>query len=242
MMDLDTVRISPRELEQLCGLEVSDRFIGGLIGGVYRFSKLKGMAEWMSLMFFEGAIAALLTMISLPIGIWFVKMISLSHPALINQVMALMVGSTAGVGLLLWNGWMLYRGRSLRGLMHLLDEVDRFHGIVQAVQVLQQLQPSQTPQSTQEVVDSLQVTRDCLVAGLKTERILREQGQFLSRLENGFTQVDHYLTTLQTLELQDQANEYARLLQQALTIGQTVREELLEMRQTGRSPTSSDGK
>jgi hypothetical protein len=233
MMDLDTLQISPRELEQLCGIEVSDRFMGGLIGGVYRFSKLRSIVEWMSLLFFEGAIAALLTMISLPLGIWAVKTISLSQPAVINQIMALIVGGTAGIGLLLWNGWMLYRGRSLRGLMHLLDEVDRFHGVILAVQVLQQLQPTQTPQSAQDMANSLQVTRDCLVAGLRTERVLREQGQFLSRLEDGFTQVDHYLTTLQTLELQDQANEYARLLQQTLTIGQTVREQLVEMRQSG---------
>jgi hypothetical protein len=234
-MDLDRLRISPRELEQLSGLEVSDRFLGGLIGGVYRFSKLKLPSDWLSLLFFEGVIAALLSMVSLPMGIWLANSFALSNPARINQFMGLIVGGTAVMGLGVWNGWMLYRWRSLQGLMHLLDEVDRFHGVLQAVQLLHQLQPTQIPPSAQELEEYLQATRDCLVAGLKTERILREQGRLLSRLEDGFIQLDHYLTTLQTLELQEQAHDYANLLHQTLAIGQSVRAELNQMRQNQQS-------
>jgi hypothetical protein len=230
-MDLDRLRISPRELEQLSGVEVSDRFLGGLIGGVYRFSKLKRSSDWASLFFFEGVIAALLSMVSLPLGIWLAKSFSISHPQHINQLMGLVVGGTAVIGLAAWNGWMLYRQRSLKGLMHLLDEVDRFHGVLQAVQLLHQLQPTQILQSSQEMEEHLQTTRDCLVAGLKTARILREQGRLLSRLEDGLLQLDHYLTTLQTIEIQEQANDYANLLHQTLVIGQNVRSELIQMRQ-----------
>lgn len=234
-MDLDRLRISPRELEQLSGVEVSDRFLGGLIGGVYRFSKLKLPSDWLSFFFFEGVFTALLSMVSLPLGIWLAKSFTISNPTRINQLIGLMVGGTAVMGLGVWNGWMLYRWRSLKGLMHLLDEVDRFHGVLAAVQLLHQLQPAQIPQSSQEIEEHLQATRDCLVAGLKTERILREQGRLLSRLEDGLLQLEHYLTTLQTLELQEQANDYANVLHQTLAIGQSVRAELLEMRQNQQS-------
>ncbi len=224
-MDLLDLRLGSREIEALSGLEVSDRWIGGLIGGVYRFSKLQQLTDWLGWLLFESIATALLFVFTIPIGL------ALSHlggsEAQGTVIMLSSMGVSTLIGILVWNGYMVLQGRSLQSFMHLLDEIDRYHDVLDAAAILEQLQSVQDKQpQPASRLETLQITRDCLVAGLKTERILRGKLGRRSQTEAGLSQLEHNLTTLQALALQEKADEYSALLAQALQIGQSVREEL----------------
>jgi hypothetical protein len=224
-LDLQNLRLGSREIESLSGLEVSERWIGGIVGGVYRFSQLRHLLDWLGWLLFEGIAAVLMFVFTLPIGL------ALSHlggsEAQGTVIMLSSMGVSTFVGMLLWNGYMVRQTRSLQSFMHLLDEIERYHDVLDAVEILEQLQSVQDrqPQPASRL-ETLQLTRDCLVAGLKTERILRGQLGRRSQTEVGISQLEHNLTTLQALALQEKADEYSALLAQALQIGQSVREEL----------------
>jgi hypothetical protein len=225
-MDLQDLRLGSREIENLSGLEVSDRWIGGIIGGVYRFSRLRRLADWLNWLLFEGIAAALLFVFTLPIGLALSRLGASEAQGTV--ILLAGMGFSTLIGMLVWNGYMLRQRRSLRSFMHLLDEIDRYHDVLDAVAVLEQLRSVQDrPQSsTPNCLETLQITRDCFIAGLKTERILRSPLGRRSQTEAGLLQLEHNFVTLQSLAVQDQADEYSTLLAQALQIGQSVREEL----------------
>jgi hypothetical protein len=224
-LDLQDLRLDSREIESLSGLEVNDRWVGGIIGGVYRFSQLRHLTDWLGWLLFEGIAAALLFIFTLPIGL------ALFHlggsEAQGTVIMLSSMGGSTFLGMMLWNGYMVRQARSLQSFMHLLDEIDRYHDVLDAVAILEQLQSVQDrPPQPASRLETLQLTRDCLVAGLKTERILRDKLGRRSQTEAGLSQLECNLTTLQALALREQADEYSALLAQALQIGQSVREEL----------------
>jgi hypothetical protein len=225
--DLQDLRLGSREIESLSGLEVSDRWVGGIIGGVYRFSKLRHPIAWLGWLLFEGIAAALLFVFTLPIGL-ILSRLGVSE-AQGTVIMLSSMGASTFIGMLLWHCYMVRQGRSLQSFMYLLDEIERYHNVLDAVAILEQLQSVQDrPQQSASRLETLQLTRDCLVAGLKTERILRGQLGRRSQTEAGLSQLEHNLITLQALALQEQADEYSALLAQALQIGQAVREELVK--------------
>jgi hypothetical protein len=140
-LDLQNLRLGSREIESLSGLEVSDRWIGGILGGVYRFSQLHHLVDWLGWLLFEGIVAVLLFVFTLPIGL------ALSHlgssEAQGTLIMLSSMGASTFLGMLLWNGYMVRQGRSLRSFMHLLDEIERYHDVLDAVAILEQLQSVQ---------------------------------------------------------------------------------------------------
>lgn len=239
------LRLDLREIEQLSGIELHGAWVGGMIGGIYRFSQLKHPLDWLGWLLWEGITIALLFILTLPIGL----VVSRLGGSESTRLMLSSMGLATLLGLLGWIGFRRQKARSLQTFLHLLDEIDRYHAVLGAVAVLDQLQAIQpTVQSTvqptvqptiiqpttqdappgyapPDYLETLQLTRDCLVAGLKTERVLRGRLGRRSQTELGLAQLDHHLVTLQALSLQGQADEYSALLTQALAIGQSVRQE-----------------
>jgi hypothetical protein len=223
-LDLQDLRIGSREIETLSGLEVSDRWIGGAIGGVYRFSQLRHLGDWIGWLLLEGVAMALLFVLTLPIGLAILRWSSGSTTAMLTGM-----GGATLIAALGRTAYRVRRSRTLQTFMHLLDEIDRYREVLEAVVVLEQLQSirARDPLPPSDRFDTLQITRDCLVAGLKTERIFRGFGR-RSQTEAGLAQLEHSLYTLEALSLQDQADDYSTLLSQALQIGQAVRTELVK--------------
>lgn len=235
------LRLDLREIEQLSGIELHGAWVGGMIGGIYRFSQLKHPLDWLGWLLWEGITIALLFILTLPIGL----IVSRLGGSESTRLMLSSMGLATLLGLLGWIGFRRQKARSLQTFLHLLDEIERYHAVLDAVAVLDQLQAIQpTVQSTvqptiiqptiqdappgyapPDYLETLQLTRDCLVAGLKTERVLRGRLGRRSQTELGLAQLDHHLVTLQALSLQGQADEYSALLTQALAIGQSVRQE-----------------
>jgi hypothetical protein len=216
--DLQDLRLSAREIEQWSGLEVSDRWVGGLLLGIYRFSKLQHPLDWLGWLLFEGVTAALIFIFTLPIGFGIVRII----PS--NRVMLVSMGISTLLGMAALHGYRVRKGRSLQTLLHLLDEIDHYHEVLEAIAVIDQLAAAQGTVPHTERYETLQLTRDCLITGLKTERILREQRGWLA--QDGAAHLEQSLTLLKTLDLQTQADEYSEILQQSFAIAERVQQEL----------------
>lgn len=215
---LQNLRLSPREIEQWSGLEVGDRWVGGLLLGIYRFSKLQQTLDWMGWLLFELLTAALIFVFTLPIGLGMVRII----PS--NRVMLVSMGVATLAGMVALCVYRVQKGRSLQTLLHLLDEIDRYHEVLEAIAVIDQLAAAQGASPHAQRYETLQITRDCLVTGLKTERILREQRVFL--VQDGAAHLEQSLALLKTLDLQVQADEYSETLQQSFAIAERVRQGL----------------
>ena len=112
----------------------------------------------------------------------------------------------------------------------LLDEVEKYHQVVQAIDIHDQLTNSGNSQSSisdrEQVISALQLIREDLVRALKSERILRDNKKLLA---NNQDLVVNNLANLQTLPVSSQASEYAQLLNQSLQIALDVQAELVKI-------------
>ena len=224
-MDDADLRLSNREIESLSGLEVSAHSVGGMMDGVYRVSTLRHPTDWLGCLISEAIALSLLFMLTLPIGLGIMRWSEDSVGMMLTGM-----GVSTLVIELGWTSYRVKRSRSLQTLLHLLDEIDRYHEVLDAVAVLEELQSIRQSQAQSFLpahLETLQVTRDCLVAGLRTEQILRTRTGRRPQ-EAGLEQLAHSLVTLKALSVQEQADDYSTLLSQALEIGQSVQEELFK--------------
>lgn len=214
---LEDLCISPLEIERLSGLEVSDHFINGFLWGTYRLPLLA-----------PGRLLVLATTEPLVLGLSLIFATPVS--------LAISRGSTSDYAVLFWMGaialclWISRQGRmwfkanQWRSFMRLLDEVDHYHQVLQAVELFGQLGGVEQPQST--VLEALNTARESLIVGLMTEKILRQNQGLLSRRQALLDNIEQNLTTLQSLELQHQAQNYSDILNQAVDISIRVQAEV----------------
>lgn len=110
-------------------------------------------------------------------------------------------------------------------LTNLLKDVDRYNEIIKAIDINDQLEEAGNPvwsvNNREQVVEALKITKNDLVRGLKTERILRENKSFITRNPEMFA---NSLIALSAMQVSDQASEHGRLLDEALQIAVSVQE------------------
>jgi hypothetical protein len=227
--DLADLNITEPEIERLTGFDVGPIFIGGVFGGVWRSSVWHHPQRLFLLGLTECLVAGLVYVFSLPLGL---AMLQPASPSADQNMLFFVV--TLGVTLAVmvgWNVYMQWRSQRLRTLMHLLDEVDRYHEVVQAVHVLDQLvsvghAPDRLPDRA-DILQALQITRSNLIAGLVTEKILRTHRNLLSRRDEFLQTIEQNLASLNALEVNNQGQEYRELLHQTLQISLNVQQEML---------------
>ncbi len=242
--DLADLKITERELERLTGCDVGSIFIGGVFGGVYRSSALRDPKRLLAFCLTEIVVFLLALVFSLPIGLSTLRNTTES----VNQASSmgaflLVTVSIAGLVMIAWNLYMAVKGKRFRSLMPLLDEIDRYHDVLDAIALLEQLESvAMTSPGTANpgivnfgieervaVLEALRITRDSLVAGLVTEKILRDHRGLLARRHELLATIETNLATLQTLEVTHQADEYGHFLNQALQIGISVHQEVQKL-------------
>ena len=112
-------------------------------------------------------------------------------------------------------------------LKGLLKDVKRFNSLIQSIHINDQLEEagnlSVKLKDRKKIIEALKLTREDLCRALKTERILRENKKFISRNPALF---ENNLIALTTLQVDDQASEQGRLLDEALQIALSTQEEL----------------
>jgi hypothetical protein len=230
--DLETLKISEKELEVLSGLDIGEIFIGGVLGGVYRSSVLQNPQRLLNLLLTEVIVSALVFIFTIPIALAFFRGAiaqGVSQFSEIVQFLQIPLSITLVV-ILMWNIYLWFGRKRYQSLMHLLDAIDKYHEILAAIDLLDQLEIASQSQvkldDRAEVLEALRLTRDNLVAGLMTEKILRENRGLLARRYDLVASIENNVATLKALELNHQADDYGQLLNEAIQISISVRQEL----------------
>jgi hypothetical protein len=224
--DLETLRITPSELEHLTGLEISDTFMGR----VYRPCVFRDPKRCRSFLFTEILTLGLILIFCLPAGLVIARGFGMLSGDANSTLPFLSITFSVAIAIFLsWNLYMKLQGKQLKTLAHLLDEVDKHNDIIQAVHIMDELNSVQARAALidrEEVCKALNATRESLVSALMTERVFRKHQRFVARRQELFTTIESNLITLQTLQINNQANEYGELLSEALRIGMSIRQEL----------------
>jgi hypothetical protein len=226
--DFVPLQITPRELEIITGKDVSDGFVGGVWGGVYRPSALRRLSGRLALMAIELVTAGLVFVFSLPIGLALIRTSSAggSRVLIISAVMMALV-------MVAWNLYMRFQGHRLKRLLVLIDEVDHYNEMIAALSLFSKFGEDAKADQRQSLGTALELTRENLVAALVTERLLRENQRLLDRQAAFLSHLETNLVMLKTLEMDQrmnqQAQEYRRVLDEALVINLTVQREMEQL-------------
>ncbi|MBW4576114.1 MAG: hypothetical protein KME08_12610 [Aphanothece sp. CMT-3BRIN-NPC111] len=232
--ELKELIITEKELETITGFEVNEVFIGGVLGGVYRTAIFKNPKKLLSFCLTEIIVSVLVFVFTLPIGLSATRnsATGINDIPRILQFLQINLGITLIV-IVIWNLYMWLRNKRLRILMHLLDEIDRYNEVIQAIDILDRLKAVGNSQvdliNRNDVLEALRVTRDSLVCGLMSEKILRESRNLLARRYDLLANIENNLVTLRTMEVNNQAQEYGQLLNEALQIGMSVHKEVKKL-------------
>ncbi|PZO58002.1 MAG: hypothetical protein DCF15_06140 [Phormidesmis priestleyi] len=224
LVNLDNLRVSQQELDQLTDLDISEV----TMGWAYRqtaFQPQRRLA-WFSDLLLTIGVALVFCV---PVTVLLARAISGDDTQVIWRWLP--VGGVSAVALTMaWTTYRWQEGRRLITLSHLLDEIDRFNEMVAAVEILEELGSAKNSslnlENRQEVMEALHLTRESLICGLMTERIMRKHQRFMARRQEMFSSIERNLATLQLLQVTDEASDYGRLLNEAIQIGTSVHQEL----------------
>ncbi|MFB2938085.1 hypothetical protein ACE1B6_22790 [Aerosakkonemataceae cyanobacterium BLCC-F154] len=214
--DLLGLEISPGEIKHLTGIDPED---------IFRPSILRDSSKKWSFWLNEISIALALTPILL--GVIYVFIILPTRGASLKWAVLLIVlfPFIIVVGRLIW-----LKKHSPDILVNLLDEIDKYHAVVKAIDIKHQLEKVSNFHTNcsdrKQVIVALQLTREDLVRALKSDRILRENKNLLP---NNAELLTNNLAALQTLQINANADEYGRLINQSWQISLTVQEEMRKL-------------
>lgn len=223
--DLQGLEISPGELRHLSGVDSTE---------VFRPSILHNPKQRWSFLLQEFLLSLALTPII--VGLLHVFVIL---PLIGGSLPATLV-TLVGVPItIITTRWFWLQHNSPTALCCLLDEVDRYNAVIKAIHINDQLEAAGTRETSlsesvallpkadrQKVIQALTLTKEDLVRALRAERVLRENQSFL--IGNPELLATN-LRTLQTLQVNDRASEYGRLLNEALEIAVGVQEEMTKL-------------
>lgn len=224
LTNLDNLRINSRELDTLTDLDISEV----TMGWAYRQAAFSSQRR-LSFISDQLLTIGVALVFCVPLTLLMSRAVSGDNMDAVWRWLPL--GAVSAVTLTAT--WTVYRwqaGNRLITLSHLLDEIDRFNEMVAAVEILEELGSTQNSrlnlENRHEVIEALHLTRESLVCGLMTERVMRKHQRFMARREEMFSSIERNLATLQLLHVSDEASDYGRLLNEAIQIGTSVHREL----------------
>ena len=110
------------------------------------------------------------------------------------------------------------------------DKIYNYNKLIKTIDINDQLEDagntSLSLSDRSKVIAALEFTRNDLLRGLKTERILRENKEFIASNPHMFAT---NLTTLPNLILSEQASEYGRILDETLKVAVDIQDELKKL-------------
>lgn len=232
--ELEDLKISETQIENLSGFEVTEIFIGGVFGGVYKPSIFRNPKQLAYLCLTEIVVCMLTFVFTLPISLLKVR----RSPNTIDDLPAIFHFLQINLGITLivmlgWNVYMWLKLKRIKTLTNLIDEIDKYNEVIQAVAILDKLEAVGNLNvdllNRDEVIEALNITRSSLICGLMTEKVFRENRGLLARRYDFFVNIESNLITLRALEVNNQANEYGQLLNNALEIGMSVHKEVKKL-------------
>ena len=114
-----------------------------------------------------------------------------------------------------------------RNLIRMFEDVKRFNSVIKAIDLNDQIEAVGNPgvrlRNREKVINALKLAREEIIRALRTERILRENEKFI---QLNYELFETNLMALTSLQINDQASEYGRLLNEAIQIAVDVGEEM----------------
>ncbi|MDZ8222557.1 hypothetical protein [Nostoc sp. ChiVER01] len=137
-------------------------------------------------------------------------------------------GFTQSILYLIWKSKnKIVKFNMTNSLQILLNDVERYNTVIRAIDINDQIEEAGNPEvlikERESVIEALKLTKSDLVRALKTEKILRENKSFI--LSNTELFVNN-LATLTAMQVNEQATEHGRLLNEALQIALDVQHEM----------------
>ena len=220
--NLDSLRITNRDLDELTGLDISDLSMGWATRlSVFQHPRLR----WAWLMN-QGLVLTVALVLWLPASLVISRNLA-------QQTVGMAIGIGGAIATTFaYGSYGIYKGQQLKILSHLLDEVDRFNEMIKAVEILEELrQADHTSQrlsleNPDTVKEALHLTRESLVCGLMSDQIMRKHQRFIARRHELFASIETNLSSLQALQAKEMAGDYGQLLNEALQVGTSVHQEL----------------
>jgi len=231
--DLGALQITAQEIEDFVDLSPSNT----LALDAYRAFILKRPKQILSVLLTELFALGLLLTFVMPVS--FIALRNLGK--LPEDTVGIIRVFTGILGLsllsiLTGNVYLWKHRQKVKSLARLMDEVDKYNGVIQAITLVDELElvGNSTTQlnhlsNRQEVVEALKVTKESLISALRVERILRRHKSFMDSRYELLANLENNLNTLMSFEVSNQANEYARLLNESLQIGMSVHKEVRKL-------------
>jgi hypothetical protein len=232
--DLHGLEISPKELQQLTNLPVKYQLVL-ITNPLKQFSKqmlykMKG-SEGATVVFISFSIFVFSYLIFDIIIKLFANWIAI--PSWILLLIFCFVGSGVVQLIFYWlwrNVLKTLKENMTYSLEMLLNDVDRYNSIIKAIDINDQIEeagnPDVTIQEREKVIAALKLTRDDLVRALKTERILRENQNFILGNAELFA---NNLAALAAMQVTEKATEHGKFLNEALQIALDVQYEMKKL-------------
>ncbi|MBE9230391.1 hypothetical protein IQ231_01435 [Cuspidothrix issatschenkoi LEGE 03284] len=218
--DLQGLDISHDQLQELTNLPVNNKLIiiTDTIGRFYQQLLKKAQAAEMGTLVFLGLAISLCIYLLIKLSSW-VSLI----------ILIIWAGGIAQTGLyFIWKrkNKILHQNVT-SSLRILLNDVERYNSVIKAIDINDQIEDVGNLgvgiQERETVLAGLKLTRDDLVRAIKTERILRENKSFIITNADLFT---NNLATLASMQVNEEATEHGRLLNEALQISLDVQHEM----------------
>lgn len=144
-----------------------------------------------------------------------------------NLLRLVILHSLAAIALILNDSRKIYLSHNHRNLIKMFEDVKRFNSLIKAIDINDQLEAVGNREvrlkNREQVIHALKLAKEDIIRALKTERILRENASFIKLNSELF---ENNLTALTALQVNDQASEHGRLLNEALQIVVDVQAEM----------------
>ncbi|MEH2010421.1 hypothetical protein [Nostoc sp.] len=229
--DLQGLEISQDELQKLTNLPVNDQLLI-ITNPLQKLAKLYIQKIKSS----EGATVIFIGFATFVFGYLFFDIIIkvfLSWITIPSWIVLIILGLWVG-GLTQTILYLIWKSKSkvvklnmTNSLQILLNDVERYNSVIRAIDINDQIEEAGNPEvlikERENVLAALKLTKADLVRALKTERILRENKSFI--LSNTELFVNN-LATLTAMQVNEQATEHGRLLNEALQIALDVQHEM----------------
>jgi len=117
----------------------------------------------------------------------------------------------------------LLKAKITNSLQVLLNDVERYNTVIKVIDINDQIEAAGNLEVSikerDKVIEALQLTRKDLVRALRTEKILRENKNFILHNSELFA---NNLVALASMQVTEQASEHSKLLNEALQIALDV--------------------
>lgn len=121
--------------------------------------------------------------------------------------------------------------RKNKHFVSLIDDVERYNSVIKSIDINDQIEAAGNPgvklKDRERVIEALRLTREDIVRALKTEKIIRENQEFINLNADLFA---NNLKALTALQVDEQASEYGRILNEALEIGMSIQDEMKHLK------------